>query len=250
LLRLFFKLLLLIVVSTACSPADITKELTTANEPTEENSEFERVEVELIHPVDGDTIAVNYQGEEKNVRFLLVDSPETNHPQLGEQPFGRKAKEYTSSIMKKAKEIELEFDIGPQKDKYGRLLAYVYVDGKLLQEELLKQGLARVAYIFPPNTRYVDQFKDIQKNAQQQGIGIWQVENYVQEDGFNPEALDETETKKETHPTQSCLIKGNISSEKIYHTPDSPWYEQTKAEVMFCTEQEAINAGFRAPREN
>jgi micrococcal nuclease len=235
-------------VSTACSPADITKDLNTANEPTEEKSEFERVEVELVHPVDGDTISINYQGEEKNVRFLLVDSPETSHPRMGEQPFGREAKEYTSSIISNANKIELEFDIGPQKDKYGRLLAYVYVDGKMLQEELLKQGLARVAYVYPPNTRYVDQFKEIQKEAQQQGIGIWQVENYVQDDGFNPEAMDDTQT--ETKPTQSCLIKGNISSEKIYHTPDSPWYEQTKAEVMFCTEQEAIKAGFRAPREN
>lgn len=234
-------------MSTGCSPVDFINELNTTDEDTEEKPEFERVEVELVHPVDGDTIAVNYHGEEKNVRFLLVDSPETSHPRLGEQPYGREAKEYTSSIIKNANKIELEFDIGPREDKYGRLLAYVYVDGKMVQEALLKQGLARVAYVYPPNTRYIDQFNDIQKESKKQGVGIWQVENYVQEDGFNPEELD---SQTETENTQSCLIKGNISSEKIYHTPDSPWYEQTKAEVMFCTEQEAINAGFRAPKGN
>jgi micrococcal nuclease len=210
----------------------------------EKNTEYKRMEVELVHPSDGDTIAVNYKGNRESVRFLLVDTPETSHPRLGEQPYGKEAKEFTRKLVENARKIELEFDIGPQRDKYGRLLAYVYVDGKMIQEELLKNGLARVAYIYPPNTRYVDQFRAIQKEAQQKGIGIWEIENYAQEDGFHPEIIDSKE-KETSQADEDCLIKGNIGKEKIYHTPDSPWYEKTKAEMMFCTEEEAVKAGFR-----
>ncbi|MBB6447906.1 thermonuclease family protein [Bacillus benzoevorans] len=214
----------------------------------ENNTDYRRIEVELAQPNDGDTIAVVYKGNRESVRFLLVDSPETSHPRLGEQPYGKEAKEFTKNLVENAHKIELEFDIGPQKDKYGRLLAYVYVDGKLVQDELLRNGLARVAYIYPPNTRYVDQFNAIQKEAQQKGIGIWEIESYAQEDGFHPELMDSKETE-DIQANDGCLIKGNIGSEKIYHTPNSPWYEQTKAEVMFCTEGEAIEAGFRPPKQ-
>jgi len=198
--------------------------------------------------IDGDTIAVKYNGNQESVRFLLVDSPETFHPRLGEQPFGQEAKEFTRELIENAKKLELEFDIGPTRDKYDRLLAYVYVDGKMVQEELLKNGLARVAYVYQPNTRYVDQFTEIQRVAQQQGIGIWEIENYAQEDGFHVELVNEGVTK-DSQNNEGCLIKGNIGSDKIYHTPHSPWYEQTKAEVMFCTEEEAVKAGFRPPKQ-
>jgi len=111
---------------------------------------------------------------------------------------------------------------------------------------LLKKGLARVAYIYPPNTRYVDQFDAIQKKAQKDGVGIWKIENYAQEDGFHPETMDSISKESES---KDCLIKGNIGREKIYHTPESQWYEKTKAEVMFCTEEEAVKAGFRPPKQ-
>lgn len=214
----------------------------------ENDTEYKRIEVELVQSYDGDTIAVIYNGSRESVRFLLVDSPETSHPRLGEQPYGKEAKEFTRSLVENAHKIELEFDIGPQRDKYDRLLAYVYVDGKMIQEELLKMGLARVAYVYPPNTRYFDQFNEYQKIAQRQGIGIWEIENYVQKDGFHAE-FGEVKDTKDGEP-EECQIKGNIGSVgKIYHTPNSPWYEQTKPEVMFCTEEEAVKAGFRPPKK-
>ncbi|XKB95317.1 thermonuclease family protein [Niallia sp. JL1B1071] len=95
------------------------------------------------------------------MRFLLVDTPETSHPRLGKQPFGQDAKEFTTKLVEQAKTLELEFDIGQNRDKYGRLLAYVYVDNVMIQEELLKRGLAHVAYVYAPNTRYMDEFEKI-----------------------------------------------------------------------------------------
>jgi micrococcal nuclease len=253
-LNTLVRLLLYLIISVltlniaGCSNITSDEGLNTQKEHInqEYNTDYKRIEVKLAQPYDGDTIAVIYNGNRESVRFLLVDSPETSHPRLGEQPYGKEAKELTSSLVENAHKIELEFDIGPKRDKYGRLLAYVYVDGKMIQEELLKNGLARVAYVYPPNTRYVDQFNALQKKAQQQGIGIWEIENYAQEDGFHPELIESRSKRRES---EDCLIKGNIGTEKIYHTPDSPWYKQTKPEVMFCTEDEAVKAGFRPPKQ-
>lgn len=227
-----------------------------------------RVAVELVKAVDGDTISVMFEGKKENVRMLLVDTPETSHPKLGVQPFGPEAKAFTKDLVEQAEQLELEFDIGPNRDKYSRILAYVYADGKMVQESLLEEGLARVAYIYPPNTRYVDKFDDLQRISRDKALGIWSVENYAKEDGFHPEEQDDANNNKNNSSRngtaaaqapkensqkskQGCDIKGNINSkgEKIYHTPESPYYGRTKQEQWFCSEAEAVQAGFRAPNK-
>ncbi|MED3554246.1 thermonuclease family protein [Cytobacillus praedii] len=69
--------------------------------------------------------------------------------------------------------LTIEFDLGDRVDKYGRLLAYVYMDGESVQEKLVEEGLARVAYVYPPNTRYLTEFEKAQQNAKDKNIGIW-----------------------------------------------------------------------------
>src|SRR5690606_31581413 len=113
------------------------------------------IPVELIRTIDGDTIKIKYEGKEQNVRYLLIDTPETNHPRLGKQPFGQEAKTRNQELLSSG-QLEIEFDIGEKYDKYGRLLAYIYVDGESVQKKLLEEGLARVAYVYPPNTRHLD----------------------------------------------------------------------------------------------
>ncbi|MBE4910535.1 thermonuclease family protein [Bacillus luteolus] len=245
----FSMVFVLTIILYGCSTITIPDIPNRPHEEQNDSSSFAKIEVELDHGIDGDTVSVFYNGKEESVRFLLIDTPETSHPRLGKQPFGQEAKEFTNRLIQQANTIELEFDIGANRDKYGRLLAYVYVDGKMLQEELLKEGLARVAYVYPPNTRYVDEFNALQRTAQKEGKGIWEIEDYVREDGFNSEVI-ESDTNTDSI-SSDCNIKGNInsSSEKIYHTPDSPWYEKTKPEVMFCTEEEAVKAGFRPPKQ-
>ncbi|WP_196237798.1 thermonuclease family protein [Calidifontibacillus erzurumensis] len=196
--------------------------------------------------VDGDTIDVTFDNKEERVRLLLVDTPETKHPTKPVQPFGPEAYQFTKQTLE-GKKVRLELDVS-ERDKYGRLLAYVWIDDKMFNEMLLEKGLARVAYVFAPNTKYVDRFYEIQKKAQKEGVGIWSIENYVQEDGF--QSINENSVNTKDENNGDCLIKGNINSkgEKIYHTIDSPSYEQTKAERWFCTEEEAKAAGFRPPK--
>lgn len=215
-----------------------------------------RVPVKLVKAIDGDTISVKYKGKTEKVRFLLVDTPETSHPRLGVQPFGPEAKAFTKDIVEKADKLELEFDIGQNRDKYSRLLAYVYADGQMVQELLLEKGLARVAYIYQPNVRYVDKFNDLQRISRDKALGIWSIENYAQDNGFHPEEQKNdsnsasNSSSKTEEPKNACNIKGNINSkgEKIYHMPDSPYYAKTKQEQWFCSESEAKQAGFRAVR--
>ena len=142
------------------------------------------IPVDLVKTIDGDTIKVIYNGKEQNLRYLLIDTPELNHKQQGKQPFAEEATKRNDELLKSGK-LEIEFDIGEREDKYGRLLAYVYIDGKSVQQKLVEEGLARVAYIYPPNTKHLDPFKEAEKKAQQAGIGIWSIEDYVRDRGFS-----------------------------------------------------------------
>ncbi|WP_339226030.1 thermonuclease family protein [Oceanobacillus sp. FSL K6-2867] len=205
--------------------------------------------------VDGDTIKVQIDGKEETVRLILVDTPETKHPQLGVQPFGPEASAYTENALN-GKKIDLEKDVS-DRDKYGRLLRYVWVDGELFNQQLIEKGLARVA-IYQPDVKYVDQFSEKQQKAQQEGIGIWSIENYAQEDGYRtqeekpvPTEAPKPQPKEEPKTTSgSCNIKGNISSsgENIYHVPGGQFYEVTNPEQTFCSTAEAESAGYRASK--
>lgn len=98
---------------------------------------------EVTNIFDGDTIAIKIDGEEQRIRLLQIDTPEVNHKDIKKSiPMALKATEFTSNFVKD-KKITLEFD-KEQKDQYGRWLAYVYVDGKCLNEELVKKGFAKV----------------------------------------------------------------------------------------------------------
>lgn len=151
-----------------------------------------RIKAKVLEVTDGDTIKVDLNGKETAIRFLLVDTPETKHPQYGEQPFGKEASNFTKELLS-GQTVELEQDVNSGPDKYGRLLYYIYVDGKSVQEQLLEKGLARVAYIYAPNVKYVDQYRAIQEKAQKAGVGIWSVENYAMEDGYHPEVIKKSE---------------------------------------------------------
>lgn len=100
-----------------------------------------------LHPVvsivDGDTIKVNYKGAMETVRLIGVNTPETKHPTKGVEPYGPEASAYTTKLLE-GKSVRLEFDV-EQRDNYGRLLAYVYLeDGTFANEKLISDGYAQV----------------------------------------------------------------------------------------------------------
>ena len=84
---------------------------------------------------------------------------------------GNKATAFTKSLVGK-KRVRIEFDV-EKRDRYGRLLAYVYLpDGRMLNAELVKEGYAQV-YTFPLNVKYVDMFLKLQEEARENNRGLW-----------------------------------------------------------------------------
>ena len=109
----------------------------------------DEIKVEFSKCVDGDTAKFIYKNEVITARFLAIDTPESVHPTIGEEPFGKDASNFTCNTLEKADEIVLEFDSNSDKtDKYDRYLVWVFVDGKLLQKELISKGYAEVAYLY------------------------------------------------------------------------------------------------------
>lgn len=127
-------------------------------------------EITIDRVVDGDTFVSSSTGTEENYRLLLVDTPETVHPNKGEEPFGAEASEYTKERLE-GQTVEIEFDQA-ERDQYGRLLVYVWIDGNLFNKELLQEGLAAVS-VYAPNTRYVDEFEELEEIAKEEEKGIW-----------------------------------------------------------------------------
>lgn len=127
---------------------------------------------------DGDTIKIKYNDKMETLRLIGVDTPESVHLDKKKNiPEGKIASDYTKDRLE-GKEIKLEFDV-QARDKYGRLLAYVYIDGKMYNEELLEKGYARLA-TYPPNVKYVDNFTKIQSKAIKSKKGFWK--NNIWED--------------------------------------------------------------------
>ena len=228
----------------------------TANLKSSESSKEKKGKTftaKVVRTIDGDTVKIKMpNGKEETVRLLLIDTPETVHPSKPVQPFGPEASKYAKELMPAGSKVEVEPGIS-ERDKYGRLLAYFYVDGKMVNKLLLEKGLARVAYVYAPNTKYIDEFEAIQKKAQSKAIGIWSVEDYVTSRGFD-DSKTSKKTETNTKSNAACSnpdIKGNINSkgQKIYHVPDGKFYDITKPEEMFCTEQDALQAGFRKSQQ-
>jgi len=115
-----------------------------------------------------DTLTIVYTGRrggKDKVRLIGVDCPE-----LKQKPWGTIARDFSRKMVLN-KIVRLETDVRVR-DKYGRLLAYVWVDEKMLNEELVRNGLA-VLLTIPPDVRYVERFKRAQKEARQNKRGFW-----------------------------------------------------------------------------
>jgi micrococcal nuclease len=125
--------------------------------------------VTVSRVVDGDTVEI-IPGVDglTEVRLIGVDTPETSHSTYGEQPYGQQAKEFTVTRLE-GERVALEFDV-EKVDQYGRLLAYLWLtDGRMFNEVLLKEGNAQMA-TFPPNVKYVERFREAQREADR---GLW-----------------------------------------------------------------------------
>jgi micrococcal nuclease len=118
----------------------------------------------VVSVIDGDTIVVEADGTEGEVRLIGIDTPETG------EAFSGQAKDALEKLVGGGS-VRLETDV-ESRDQYDRLLAYVWVGGLMANAELLRQGLATL-YTVPPNVKYVDMLRAAQDEAEAAQLGAW-----------------------------------------------------------------------------
>ena len=210
----------------------------------------------VLSVADGDTLHVAVDGQDKTVRVIGIDAPETV------ECWGSDA---TSAATAMLTGVSVQLITDPtqaDKDQYDRLLRYVQLpDGTDLGSTMISEGNA---YEYTYDVPYEKQasYQSLQTAAAANGKGAWGASTC---DGqrtppivLSPTITTPAPVVEPAAPTTtpgSCDIKGNISSsgEKIYHEPGDPSYEKTKidesdGERWFCSTADAVAAGWRAPK--
>ncbi|MEW6574708.1 MAG: thermonuclease family protein [Bacillota bacterium] len=200
--------------------------------------ELSMITCTVTRVVDGDTFHVDIAGADETVRLIGVDTPETHHPVRGIEPFGLQAEKYTRSQLE-GRHVLLETDV-KNRDEYGRLLAYVWLEdpikindasirAKMFNARLLLDGCAQLLTV-PPNVKYVDYFRKYQAEARENERELW---------GLGPAAAVPAAAKGP--------VIGNSRSKK-FHRPDCQWAAKIspKNKITFRSREEAISAGYVA----
>ena len=198
--------------------------------------------------VDGDTIKVSLGGTTERVRVIGIDTPELAQRQC----FAQQAASKMQSLVQ-SKKVRLVADpTQADRDRYGRLLRHVNLaDGRSVAQLLIAGGFGR-EYTYDRPYAGRTAYLAAQRSARSKHLGVWS-------SGCAPAAvpLVPAVPKPSPKPTpkpspSACLIKGNIASdgERIYHVPGQQFYDVTKistakGERWFCTEREAVAAGWR-----
>jgi micrococcal nuclease len=201
---------------------------------------------DVIKVVDGDTIDVSINGKIERLRLIGINTPETVDPRKAVECFGVEASDKAKTVLT-GKKVLLEGDATQgERDKYDRLLRYVFLeDGTNFNLLMIKEGYA-YEYTYDTPYKYQTQFKQAQKEAEIAKAGLWGAKC------DDPITAVITPVTTQNTSSTSCTIKGNIntSKEKIYHVIGCGSYnttqiDESKGERWFCTEQDALDAGWR-----
>ncbi|MCD6583609.1 MAG: thermonuclease family protein [Candidatus Omnitrophica bacterium] len=165
-------------------------------------------QIKVVEVIDGDTVRLE---NGKVLRYIGIDTPEVRQNEgrrwvFNPQPFALEAKEFNRSLVE-GKRVRVEFDV-EKKDRYGRLLGYVFLDGVFINAKLLEEGYA-VIYTRPPNVKYVDLFISLQKKARQNRKGLWGSYEVVSAEDAH-KFIGEIRTVKgkvrNTYQSQKCIF--------------------------------------------
>ena len=125
---------------------------------------------EVVRVIDGDTIEVDLNGSRYRVRYIGIDTPETDHPSRGVEFYGPEATARNRQLVE-GQTVRMEQDVSAT-DRFDRLLRYIYVGDQMVNATLIAEGYA-VAEAFPPDVKFSDRFEQIQKQAMEDRRGAW-----------------------------------------------------------------------------
>ena len=204
----------------------------------------------VVSVADGDTITVAIGGVNERVRLIGIDAPELHNPA---ECFAQESADHARGVLA-GTSVHLVADPSQDdRDRYGRLLRYVFLpDGANVNADLVASGYA-YEYTFDDPYRYQDLFRADQRSAESGGVGVWAASGCAGQ--RLPQGAPTGPARPRRLPSDGCLIKGNINvkGEKIYHLPGDDSYDDTvitaaKGERFFCSEADAIAAGWRAAK--
>lgn len=139
----------------------------------------------VLYVIDGDTLKIMFNGKKQSIRLIGIDTPESKKNSKAFKDSARSAKDidaivsqgkaarkYVKGLVKKGDRIKVEFDV-EKKDKYRRLLGYVYLpDGRMLNDVIIRNGYASPLTI-PPNVKYKKKFLRSYRYAREKRLGLW-----------------------------------------------------------------------------
>ena len=219
----------------------------------------------VLKVLDGDTFLIRVQGQEEHVRLREIDAPEITHrKKAGQEPWGRKAKDFAQSLVR-GKTVRLEVEGPDERDKYHRLLAYVFLNHIFVNRELILSGNA-FFYPGPFRGKYADELQEAEEEAREKGRGVWDKRNGLRE--LPQEFRRRTQRdeglfsrfwgsirgeEKKSAPREYAVPPDKIVGNKrsmIYHLPGSREAARVnpKNRVLFDSPEEAEKAGFRRAR--
>ena len=256
----------LFLFAIGCAKIDEPQASPTATSQTENVSQTSRTIV--LRVIDGATIEVDIDGQIRRVSYMGVDIPDRIHIAGVTTSPEQLALEFNRFLVQ-GQTVELQAGV-VDSDLQGNLLRYVYLNGEMINEAILTNGYATVA-TYPPEFRFQTAFQLAVERARANLRGIWQ-----RPDEPSAQSAQANEETKPPPPKQfgtlpsltlsggdigTCdysgtlerVIKGASNSatgERLYHTPGSATYDSavvTEAEggLWFCTEFDALSAGWR-----
>lgn len=219
----------------------------------------------VLKVLDGDTFLIRVQGQEEHVRLREIDAPEITHrKKVGQEPWGRRARDFARSLVR-GKTVRLEVEQTDERDKYHRLLAYVFLNHIFVNREMILSGNA-FFYPGPFRGKYADDLQEAEEAAKEKGRAVWDKKNGLRE--YPEEFRRRTQRDeslfskfwrsirgegKKSGPKEYPVPRDKIVANKrsmIYHLPGSPGAARVnpKNRVLFDSPEEAERAGFRRAR--
>lgn len=141
-----------------------------ADRPTTSPGVAPTPSVPVTQVVDGDTIHVLLDGRTERVRLIGVDAPEIDHPDQPAECFGEESASFSQRSLE-GQRINLEFDV-ERRDRFDRLLAYVFLSGELFNATLVSRGFA-IERAYPPNLARQEELRIAEREARRNRRGLW-----------------------------------------------------------------------------
>lgn len=231
-----------VVTSTESAVAEVKiaqPEKQTSSPATQADPQYEYYSVSSV--VDGDTIKININGTVETIRLIGIDTPETVDPRKPVQCFGKEASNKAKELLL-GKKIRVEKDSTQgDRDKYDRLLVYVYrEDGLFFNKYMIEQGYAH-EYTYDLPYKYQTEFKEAETYARENQLGLWSSST------CNGDTTSEKTFSEETTTTQTAekYYTSSYTTSKYYYPEScSAWQGLSKSYLKVFDSLESLLASY------